>query len=192
MNESKIIKSLRKQVDKIEALSKKSIENPDFTGWKEKTVRILERIGGEDSLYVKGFKKISFSLPEWVSVLDISPNEYEKAYQDGLKEAKSYLKGIIEELEEVGLPEIKSVNKKSDNMSQKSANAVVNVNVNNNLNLNIHNVLKNNLKASQYEQLQKILSIQEKDEKEGKLKKFFSDLGTDVIIKILKEIILGY
>ena len=190
MNESKIIKSLRKQVDKIEALSKKSIENPDFTGWKEKTVRILERIGGEDSLYVKGFKKISFSLPEWVSVLDISPNEYEKAYQDGLKEAKSYLKGIIEELEEMGLPEIKSVNKKSDNMSQKSANAVVNVNVNNNLNLNINNVLENNLKLSQYKQLKEILSIREKDKKESKLKEFLSDLGTDVIIKILKGILM--
>jgi len=188
MNESKIIESLKKQIDEIETLSKKDRKNPEFTGWVNKTVRILERINGKDSSYVLGFHQISFTLRTFSST---SEYKFEEAYQNGLKKAKSYLENVIEELYEIGLPENIKLDDKSNNMNQNSANAVVNVNVNNNLNLNINNVLENNLTVSQYKQLQKILSIEEEKEKENKLKEFFSNLGINAITEILKEIILG-
>ena len=99
MNESKIIESLKKQIDEIETLSKKDRKNPEFTGWVNKTVRILERINGKESSYVVGFENIYFSLPAFSS--STPEYKFEEAYQNGLKKAKSYLKKVIEELHEI-------------------------------------------------------------------------------------------
>ena len=65
------------------------------------------------------------------------------------------------------------------------------VNLNQTLNINIKNALENNLTVNQYKELDEILKIPDKKEKESKLSDFLVALSSSGTIEILKALLLG-
>lgn len=182
--EEKLIEWLKKQIEKIDTLEKEWRKSINFDAWKLSTERLLERISWNQSSYVNNFSRISYSL----SFITWSTQDYEweNAYQKWLKNAREILKWIVEELEEYWLPEII----KNEWKTQKN-NTEVTVNLNQTLNINIKNTLENNLTVSQYNQLQTILDIKDKKEKENKLSHFLVWLWINWVTEILKSILLN-
>ncbi len=186
MNQEKLIQELEKQVAKIDNLLKKHPFHPDFYGWKSKTKRLLERIDGENSSYVKDFEKIKYTL--FISLPDTPEYEYDEAYKGGLYKAKSVLSNIIDELKNLGFPETV---KRSKDISKITNQIIINNQIENNIFNSIQNQLNQNLTVNQYKQLQEILSLPDKKEKSKRLKEFFSNLAPGLLAELLKEIFIN-
>lgn len=84
------------------------------------------------------------------------------------------------------------------NKSKPSTKKSQTINVNNNniitqtqtTNINIDNILKNELRWKEYEELKKILQGKNEKTKWEKLLKFLTDLWLEALTKIMKEILL--
>ena len=179
-----LVKGLKTQSKEIEELLNTKRDSSQFKGWKSKTARLLERIFGKDSPHLKDFKSVNYHLT--VFYRGMPDFEIDNAYKKGLKNARAVLNSIIEELEEFGLPE-----KRIQSKNTKSKSNNVTVNLNQSLNINISNVLESNLTVYQYKELDKILKISDKKEKESKLSDFLINLGSSGMIEILKALLLG-
>lgn len=161
MEKEKIIIGLKKQLKKIDDLLSNNRKNPEFDGWQTKTIRLLERINGVDSSYVKDFKSIRYGL--MVFSVNTPDYEFEEAYKKGLERAKSILQNIIEELEELWLPNVNTSKNQNSNIN-KNQNSIT-VNINNNLSTTINTILESKLTVSQYKELNEILSMEDKKRK---------------------------
>lgn len=179
-----LTKGLKVQSKEIEELLNTKRDSSQFKGWKSKTARLLERIFGKESSHLKDFQNISYEFSVYTS--STPDYKHEDVYKKGLKNARAVLNSIIEELEEFGLPE-----KRIQSKNTKSKSNNVTVNLNQSLNINISNVLESNLTVYQYKELDKILKISDKKEKESKLSDFLINLGSSGMIEILKALLLG-
>ena len=182
MTNQLLINGLKTQSKETEELLNTKRDSSQFKGWKTKTARLLERIFGADSSHLKDFKDINYDLGFFSS--QTPDYKFENVYKKGLENARAVLDSIIGELEEFGLPEkrIQSKNTKSNNVT---------VNLNQTLNINIKNALENNLTVNQYKELDEILKIPDKKEKESKLSDFLVALSSSGTIEILKALLLG-
>ncbi len=92
-------KLLQRQNDAIASLRTKKNYPPEFEPWRQRTLRIVKRIFGEESDHAKQFSAITYGLS---IVTDATPeSRWQEAYEKGLMQAEYTLKSFIDELEEV-------------------------------------------------------------------------------------------
>lgn len=103
-NATKYIKLLELQTNQINSLTVESelSESEAFHEWKYTTKNLIYRIFGRESEEAKQFDHIHF-YPQVLSS-STSQSYYAKYYIYGLRQVKSLLKGLIYQLQNLGLP----------------------------------------------------------------------------------------
>lgn len=105
---------IRKQIDQINTLKEQESWSPDFKAWKRKTASLLEKVFGKNSRQLKDFESIRYSLS--VATDSTPDSEFDKAYKDGLDDAKAILQSMAEELIEFNVDDgANADNETSDN-----------------------------------------------------------------------------
>ena len=97
-SKSRAVKRLERSLSEIPTLEKMKRGSPEFTKWKRNTEVAIVHTFGENTLHVKDFKGISFSLR--VFTTGTPESEFHHAYVRGLKNAGSILESMIEEIRE--------------------------------------------------------------------------------------------
>ena len=98
------IERLRKSLDKISELEQKKRGSSDFNKWHRNTEVAIAHTFGEESRHVSEFRAIHY-VPFFVG--DVRAQEYQSAYLNGLKSAKSLLESMVEEINDYWQEEIK-------------------------------------------------------------------------------------
>jgi hypothetical protein len=154
----------------------------DFNKWQQSTKITLNHIYGEKDERVLELTRIEAYRNFGFTGIERVP--------DARDEAKSYLGGLIVDIERLGLP-IKEAAKKAGinvNVNQNNhQNQTTNVNIN--LELFI-DAIKDELKGGQVKELQAILNSDEEPEKKkksfvDKLKSFGSDVASNILANVL-------
>lgn len=160
----KEIELLKSRIEKLYA------KDFDLEAWKNYTIVILARIFGPENQKIKQIEKIQYDYGSW-SLRDTSGYS---SYLDTCKKLSSeILEASISELENFGLPEIKTEEQKEDES----------------LKIILH-ALEDELKVSQYKELITIASSDEKNEVRQKviiekLKSYGNDVAFQILSKIL-------
>jgi len=158
------IRLIKKQIEKL--------DNKDFDleAWKISTILILERIFGYDSSKITEIKNIHQDHSSW-SLRDTLGTS--SGYDASKKYGKEILEACIMELETLGLPNSIKESTKPESLPFEV----------------LLESLENELKVSQFNNLKKISKIKDKQERENKLTKFFSDMDSEIILRILVNIL---
>ncbi len=183
ITKEKLIEFLKERVKEIDELKSLHRYNNDLTKWKTKTTRILKEVYGEDSSQYKDFNSISYG-PGYIST-STPESAFDKAYQDGLDNAKSTLTGIIEEIEGFGIFE----QKKEATQNPKQ---VINIHQNQSqtVNVAIENSLKYHLSGKQFEELTELLKETDQKTKSEKIGNFLKRVGETSLIEIIKSLLI--
>jgi DpnII restriction endonuclease len=91
---------LERQIEEINELKKKPRFSPEFKKWIRDTEVAIEHIFTPTSRHIADFTKIRYT-----AVAFSSEQDYDRAYWQGLANARSILESMIEEIDEYGLPE---------------------------------------------------------------------------------------
>lgn len=161
---TKEIELLKSRIEKLDA------KDFDLEAWKNYTIVILERIFGPGNQKIEQIKKIHYDYGSW-SLRDTSGYS---SYLDTCKKlSREIIEASISELENFGLPELKSSEKKHSELIRPILNA-----------------LEDELKVSQFKE---IISIANSDiETKPKQKKIIEKLksyGNATVLNILSSII---
>lgn len=103
MNNKEAIKLIQKQIDQIENL--KIIERflPNFGQWKKETQTTIKHIFGDNSDNLNDFNGVDYGLFVFT---DLTPeSEFQKAYVEGLENAKAILNAMVNEIKSFGVKE---------------------------------------------------------------------------------------
>lgn len=155
---------MKRQIEKLDS------KDFDLEAWKISTILILERVYGYDSSKITKIKNIHQDLSSW-SLRDTLGTS--KGYDASKKYGKEILEACIMELETLGA--LNNINK---SIKPKSLPFEV-----------LLESLENELKVSQFKDLIKISKIKDKQERENKITNFLSDLGNEIILQILANIL---
>ncbi|MGB3491139.1 MAG: hypothetical protein WBA57_00315 [Elainellaceae cyanobacterium] len=96
ISKEKAIEKLHQQIAAIPELKKKVRFSPEFKKWQRDTQVLIQKIFGEGNQHTKDFDNIRFSVV--VASNRTHDSAREKAYQDGLDDAKSILQSFIDEV----------------------------------------------------------------------------------------------
>lgn len=98
MPQTDSIALLKRQIDRLRALTSSEVSDPAFMKWKRDTELAIGHIFGSETRHQKDFEGISFT-PSSYSMLDPGPY-FLRAFQSGRGEAEAILQSMIEELQE--------------------------------------------------------------------------------------------
>lgn len=100
MNSEECIKLLLEQKEATMNLQYKR-KTTEFDKWKRRTRSIIEKVFGTQSLYLKEFNAIRYSLSAYS--LSTPEESFQRAYVRGLENARGLIETCIEEIEDFGL-----------------------------------------------------------------------------------------
>lgn len=99
MKRTKAIELLQKQLEDIDSIKNQCEVSPQYLDWKEKTLAIIKVIFGDDSEYYLNFNAIKV-VPKVKGLSAITGVSAEPgAYNRGLREYGSLIRGMITEIE---------------------------------------------------------------------------------------------
>lgn len=169
----KTIRFLQEQINKIDNLNPEDLFCPEFFGWKKNTARGLEICYGENSTQVNDFKEIDYQL---FSLEDEKITDF----KSGLETAKQTLKGMIEEINLLGLQEKKKpINSSPENI----------FNLNQQVNINIENALRSSLNIDQVGEFETILRISDQQKKQQAIVNFLEKLGVNTLTNAIVSLL---
>lgn len=183
-NHEQVIKFLASKIQEIDGLKNRTEDSPEFIQWHTSTKRILGHSFGEQSPEMMEFQGIFYS-PSVSMGMQSSKKEEQTAYREGLRKAKAVLEGIVEGLN-LGLPSPAN----HAPAPSTGGGTVINISQNQSVTLTIENALQNNLTGAQHEELRKILSEQNGEQKKSKLKNFLVNVGEKTLVAILIKLLL--
>ncbi|UCG28756.1 MAG: hypothetical protein JSV24_05195 [Bacteroidales bacterium] len=156
------IKLLRNQIDKLD------VKDFDLDSWKESTKLVLERIFGKDSEKIQRIGDIHYDLSSWSLRDTLGTSAH---FDTCRKKGRDLLETCIMELETVGLPEdVKQPESHHDPGIFRQA-------------------LEEELKISQFRELQEILADNNRESRERRVLDFLGKIGSEPSIKILMKIL---
>ncbi|OQY05253.1 MAG: hypothetical protein B6I20_01640 [Bacteroidetes bacterium 4572_117] len=137
----------------------------DLESWKIYTINLLDRIFGRESQKIMQIKELKYDFSSW-TLRDTSGS-----LDPIKKKAKVIVQSAINELEQFGLPE------------KDKAEEPVNL---------IAEILKDELKGSEYKRVVRIMGKDESDEvKSGQLAELINDLDMQTKNQIITNLIMG-
>ena len=189
MDNNNLIKALKKQIERVNLL----LKNPKIDSrksWKATNITLLDSLFGKNNEYSREFQEMSYGFI--FSELWIPMGTDFQYYNSYITTWKTILLSAVDICESAGEAVI------TWNKSKSSTKKSQTINVNNNniinqtqtTNINIDNILKNELRWKDYEELKKILQGKNEKTKWEKLLKFLTDLWLEALTKIIKEILL--
>jgi len=189
MDDNNLIKALKKQIERVNLL----LKNPKIDSrksWKATNITLLDSLFGKNNEYSREFQEMSYGFI--FSELWIPMGTDFQYYNNYITTWKTILLSAVDICESAGEAVI------TWNKSKSSTKKSQTINVNNNniinqtqtTNINIDNILKNELRWKDYEELKKILQGRNEKTKWEKLLKFLRDLWLEALTKIIKEILL--
>jgi len=98
MPQTDSITLLKRQIDRLRALTSSELSDPAFIKWKRDTELAIEQIFGSETRHLKDFGDVAFK-PGSYNSLDPDP-AWRRAFQSGREEAEAILQSMIEELQE--------------------------------------------------------------------------------------------
>jgi len=101
MDPKKSKELLTKQIKQIDFLRTEPRFSSRFKAWKDSTLRILTNIWGSNSLHVKQFDSIHYSLMAFTT--STPESRFDEAFQNGLNDAQATLESFLSEIQELGL-----------------------------------------------------------------------------------------
>lgn len=191
IDKEEFIAFLEERISDVDSLlGENSRFSPEFHKWQTTTKRILARQFGESSQEVEDFEKVPF---KYTGVRVIDDNYDKKVLQDfrnGLLIAKQVLTGIVDEVEEIGLPgQDSSITDKGGSVTNFYNTQIQTQTTN--IQIQIEKVLQEELTPEQFEEFKAILASSDERAKGNKLSEFIKGLGETAKIAILKSVILA-
>lgn len=155
------IKLLRCQIEKLDS------KEFDLDSWKDSTTLVLDRIFGQNSEKIKKINEIHYDLSSWSLRDTLGTSAH---FDTCKKKGKEILEVCIMEIETIGAPEKVQVEKSlvPDNLLA---------------------ALEDELKISQYKELQKLMTEPNQETKEKKIFDFLGKIGSESSMKILSKIL---
>ncbi len=186
-----LIQFLEKRIKEIEHLKSPERSNGDFSNWENTTKRRLEQAYGKNSSHVKDFISIQYGVT-FSPILPPNNLSYlvNQAYHEGLEKAEKILKGIVEEIEEIGI----SSQQKEITQDSKQ-NVILNQTINQNqsqtqnINITIQNILKDNLTGKQFEELKHIAKERNEKTKLAKFGQLINKIDKSNAVEILNSLL---
>ena len=157
------IKEIQLLQEQIEKLNEKGF---DLESWKIYTINLLSRIFGQQSHKINQIKELRYDFSSW-SLRDTSGS------QDSIKKkAKVIVKSAINELEQFGLPDMEKNNEPTNLIAE---------------------ILKDELKGSEFKRITNIINEDESDETKSKhLTELLNDMDTktkdQIILNLMRQI----
>lgn len=152
---------LQKQIDKLDS------KDFDLDSWKDSTTLVLDRIFGKDSEKIRKINQIHYDLSSWSLRDNLGTSSQFDACK---KKGREILEVCITELETIGIPE------KADN-DKKHAPDIIQA------------ALEDELKISQYKDLEKILHESSPEILEKNIFDFLGKIGSENAMTILSKIL---
>jgi len=190
IDKEKFIAFLEARISEVDSLlGEDSRFSPGFHKWQTTTKRILARQFGESSQEVEDFEKVPFKPTMYVPNGNSEKKLLEK-FRNGLDNAKQVLEGIVDEVEEIGIPgQDSSITDKGGSVTNVYNTQIQNQTTN--IQIQIEKVLQEELTPEQFEKLKAILASSDESAKGNKLSEFLKGLGETAMIAILKSVILA-
>ncbi len=152
---------LKKQIEKLDS------KDFDLDSWKDSTTLVLDRIFGPGSEKIKKINEIHYDLSSW----SLRDNLGTSAHFDTCKKkGREILEVCITELETIGVPEKVEGDKKP----------VTGI---------IQAALEDELKISQYKELEKLIKESSRETMEQNIFDFLGKIGSENAMTILSKIL---
>lgn len=169
------IELLKNQISKLDS------ERLNFNAWKSSTIVLVERIFGENNQKIEQINNIKYTSGG-IAIVGASHfwNNIESCRESG----REILEICIIELENFGLPEKNDEKNEGININlTQHQNQTVNLNI-------ILSSIENELTVKQFKEIKAILkSVDDDGEKKGNLINKLREFGTDIVSKILANIL---
>jgi len=157
----KYITLLQKQIKKLDS------KDFDLDSWKDSTTLVLDRIFGPDSEKIKKINEIHYDLSSWSLRDTLGTSAH---FDVCKKKGREILEVCITELETIGVPEKVEENKKPATDIIKAA-------------------LEDELKISQYKELEKLIKESSRETVEQNIFDFLGKIGSENAMNILSKIL---
>ncbi len=157
----KYIALLKKQIEKLD------LKDFDLDSWKDSTTLVLDRIFGPDSEKINKINEIHYDLSSWSLRDTLGTSAHFDACK---KKGREILEVCITELETIGIPERVKDDKKPVTGIIRAA-------------------LEDELKISQYKELEKIIKESSRETVEKNIFDFLGKIGSENAMTILSKIL---